>query len=207
MTAESLKQLKELLEGAKVLEVRENTSPESLCDLYVEKNRKKYSFTLKATDLGWWSSDVKSQNGKFKVFQDLIEKTFDHYNEHGLFGQYIYESCDSPLDRSIGFRCKKCGAEFCADLATVRNSEYNDLLTTVEKRKTFAKLLSDFYIQDKASTVKYLEELEREKGKSMNITTYRSRPVKTSKTVKAKKGARPARTAKTVKPAHTNKAR
>lgn len=165
--SDSLKQLKELLEGAKVLEIKKNDSPESLCELTVEKDGKKYSFVLKATDLGWWTSDVKSQNGEFKVFQDLIEKTFEHYNEHGLFGQDLYENCDSALKRLIGFRCKKCNAEFCASLTAVKNSEYGDLLTTVEKRKKFAKLLSEFYVQDRTSTLEYFKEMEELENKEI----------------------------------------
>jgi hypothetical protein len=41
--SKEIKQLKELLEGAKVLEVRETEAHESLCDLFVEKKDKKYS--------------------------------------------------------------------------------------------------------------------------------------------------------------------
>ena len=162
--SEEIKQLKELLEGAKVLEVRETDAHESLCDLFVEKKGKKYSFTIGATDLGWWTSNLRSPNGDFKNFQDLIERSFEHYNYHGEYGKDYYEAFDSPTERLIGFRCKKCSKEFTASITTVKSSEYADLLGDPESRKKFAKLLSEGYIQNKKIALEYLEVLEKEKN-------------------------------------------
>jgi hypothetical protein len=158
--SQSTEHLRNLLVGAKVLEIKDTDSQESMCELYVEKDGKKYSFTLFATDLGWWIADVKDFNGDFDNFQDLIEKTFEHYNKHCSsakdYGKDRYESFDSITHKLIGFRCKECGKEFNTTYNAIKKSEYADLLKTPEDRKRFAKLLSGYYIQDKANALERL---------------------------------------------------
>ena len=61
MQDQDFSKLKELLEGAIVLEIRDGANRESIVEFFVEKKNRKYSFTLYATDLGAWiGEDRKS---------------------------------------------------------------------------------------------------------------------------------------------------
>lgn len=157
---ENLAQLKDLLEGAKINEIKKSDAHESICEMFVEKDKKKYSFTLFATDLGWGVSDVKRKDGEYKLFRELLDATFEHYNDHKDWESDSYEAFDNPMTRMIGFRCKKCSKEFQVTMTDLKSSEYSEFLTTPEKREKFAKLLSGNYIQEKDDVVRYLSDIE-----------------------------------------------
>ena len=155
---ENLAQLKDLLEGAKVNEIKKSDAHESICEMVVEKNGIKSSFILFATDLGWWVSDIKRKDGGYKFFRELLDATFEHYNDHKDWEADSFKAFDDPMTRTIGFRCKKCRKEFRITMSDLKGSEYSEFLTTPEKRKKFAKLLSGNYIQEKNDVEKLFKD-------------------------------------------------
>jgi hypothetical protein len=159
MSVEEITKLKELLQGAKVLEINSSDNPESVFELVVDRNGSKCSVTLFANDLGWWVSGIKKQDGVFLEFQELLEEVFEHYDSHGDYSADSFESTNYPAELNIGFKCRTCGKEFISSLISVKNSEYFDLLTTVVNRKNFAKIISGHYIQDKECALEYLKKL------------------------------------------------
>lgn len=143
-------QLKELLEGATVLEVKESDKLESICELKVCKNDKRYSFTLYGNDLGVWVGNHKNGLDIYQDFDNFIEEAFSHLIEEN-YSNNVYESLDFPTELAIGYKCKKCGKIFKIALTAVKNSKYRDLLQTPGQRKAFAKVLSEDYILNKES--------------------------------------------------------
>jgi hypothetical protein len=63
--SDTLKDLKNLLEGAKILEVRNSGRKESICEFLCEKDKQKYSFTLFATNLGAWVENRQDAHGNY----------------------------------------------------------------------------------------------------------------------------------------------
>ena len=178
---ETLLQLKKLFEGAKVFEIRDGNRAESVCDFLLEKNNHKYSFTLFANDLGVWVENQKDSEGTHSDVQEMLEAIFDHHSDHArllcesgkipknsnsyweLEKSYkggIFEAFDNPMKRVIGFKCKICDNKFKIGIKALKNSEYYELLSTPEKRKPFAKILSDDWVGSKEIALEKLERIK-----------------------------------------------
>lgn len=137
-----IEQLKELLEGATVISVEDAKQRESICRITAEKDGKRYSFTLFATDLGAWVADSVTSEGTFRNFDDFIEKTFMHLSEVEYFSDDIFEAIEDPMKRTLGVKCKKCGQEFKITLTAVKESKYSRFFTSPEGRSKFYRVLS-----------------------------------------------------------------
>ena len=151
----NLNELKELFEGATILEIKESSKHETIFDFFVEKNNVKYSFTLSEYEVG----GRKNDKGNFTNFQDLLEEIFEHHLSHKDFESDVFEALDDVVHRSIGFRCQKCGEKFEVEIKTLKNSEYYELLNDVEKRKIFARILSEGWIENKNSAIEMIERV------------------------------------------------
>lgn len=150
---EIFNQLKELLEGALITEVLEEKSPEALCRFKLEKNGKKFEFTVFKNDLGTWIEGLQEEDRGFFDLQDMFEKIFDHNEVHNNENTYNVQT--EILSALINFKCS-CGKMFKTSLKTIRNSEYFELLRTPEQRDNFAKILNSVYIQNKDSVIEAL---------------------------------------------------
>jgi hypothetical protein len=174
----TVQQLKELLEGSKILEVRESNLRESICDFLLEKNNHKYSFTLCATELGAWVENQKDSEGTNSDVQEMFEAIFNHHSDHAIllcesgkipknsssYGELekkykggIFKPYDNPMKRIIGFKCKICKQEFKIGIKALKNSEYYEFLSTPKKRKPFAKILSDGWVGSKKYALEMLK--------------------------------------------------
>ena len=145
---DELKELRELLVGAYVLEVNDAGRDESLCEFVVRRDGKKYSFILFATDLGHWVSDLKTHDGHFREVQDIFEATFEHVSrKHGWGGpnQASFQCLDNPIQRTIGFKCC-CGQTYEVSLSDVKRSPYVKFLGDAETREKIAQCLGEDYI-------------------------------------------------------------
>ena len=140
--------LKALLEGKRVLSVKESSQRESICEIEVEEGKVKSSFTLYATDLGAWVGNSLT-NGMFMDVKDMFEEIFQHHTKnHDIKKDDIFESCDDPMKRTFGFRCKKCDKKFITSLTVVKGSEYAEFFTTPDDRRKLAEILGESYILD-----------------------------------------------------------
>jgi len=158
----NFEELKELLEGARVLEIKESSRRESICEFFVEKNERKYSFTLFCTDLGYWIEDRKDDKSNFMNFQELLEAIFEHHSSHNDFENDIFEPFDKVTQKIIGFRCRKCEKEFKVKIESIKNSEYYELLNDVEKRKLFARILSEGWIDKKDRAIEMIARMRED---------------------------------------------
>lgn len=152
--------LKDLLEDATILSIDKIETRDSICGFKVNKNNKIYSFTLCANDLGTWIENKKDESGCLEDFQDFIEETFKHLSNVENYKKNIYEAIDFPMEKAIGFKCKKCGKIFKLSLNTIKKSKYGELLQTLKQRKAFAKVLSKDYIYSKESLVQNLSNMK-----------------------------------------------
>lgn len=169
------KQLKELLDGSKIVAINDTDSRNSICEFVVNKNKKRYSFTLYSNDLGVWIGNHKHALDSYNNFRDFIEEAFTHLSDVENYSKNIYESVDFPMEKDIGFKCKKCGKLFKISITAVKKSEYGDLLQTPEQRKDFAKILSRDYLISKESTIKYLKSIKKGKKKvKLKFSGYKS---------------------------------
>lgn len=148
-----IEELKELLEGSKVIAINDTGKRESICEFVVNKNKKRYSFTLYSNDLGVWVGDHKDILDTYQDFQDFIEETFTHLSSVENYSKDIYEAVDFPMEKAIGFKCKKCGKLFKTSTTAVKKSNYGDLLQTPKQRKAFAKILGEDYLLSKNSAI------------------------------------------------------
>jgi len=151
----NLDELKELFEGAIILEIKESSKHESIFDFFVEKNNVKYSFTLSEYEIG----ERKDDKDNFTNFQELLEEIFKHHSSHEDFENDIFETFDDIMQKSVGFRCKKCGKEFKVGMETIKKSEYREFLNDVKKRKLFARILSNGWIGNKNYAVEMIAKL------------------------------------------------
>jgi hypothetical protein len=153
----ALKELKDLLEKAKIIAVNSSSRRESICEFVCERGEHKYSFTLFATDLGTW---IENKQGNFQDISEMLEAIFEHHVNHEDFVHDLFKSFDSPLKRSIGFVCKKCDWKIETDINVLKNSEYYEFLATPKSREKFAQVLSCGYIQNKQSVLDYFNEIK-----------------------------------------------
>ena len=161
--SDAYEELKKLFEGARVLEVQKSDRKESICKFFVEKNKRKYSFVLFCTNLGYWTEERKDNIGRFMDFQELLEAIFEHHLSHDDFKSDIFKSLDDPVRRTVGFQCRKCQKEFGVGVSTIWKSEYLELLNSVRKRDLFAKILSDGYIDNKERAAEMIKSRKRKK--------------------------------------------
>lgn len=144
---DTVSKLKELLEGRKVITVNESPQRDSICELVVESpDGNNVSFTLFATDLGSWIGNERS-GGLFKNVRDLFDEVFEHSTRaHSVTDEDIYEAYEDPMQRTLGFRCKKCQELFLVGLTAVKDSEYAEFFKTSEDRRKLAKVVGETYI-------------------------------------------------------------
>ena len=150
-------ELKELLEGSTILELKEGTGREDICEFFVKKGNNKYSFTLLATDLGYWVENRKNQNGSFLDVQEMFEAIFKHHSDHADFEHDMFKVFDDVLNRTVGFKCLKCDEKYVVGLKAIKASNYCKFLDSPDKRDKVAKALSVGWIGNVDSLVANLE--------------------------------------------------
>lgn len=133
-----IKKLKSLLEGAKIVSVSESKNPESLCNFCVELDDERTSFTLYATDLGYWVGDI-IRGGRYENMTDMLgsvynhvfwcQKTIRHINECDIMNLMGYFECD-------------CGEMFIISEENV-GVDYRSILKDDKSMGRLAGLLSD----------------------------------------------------------------
>ena len=153
MQDQDFSKLKELLEGAIVLEIRDGANRESIVEFFVEKKNRKYSFTLYATDLKAWIGDEKDNEERFLDINQMLNSIFEHHTNHGDFKNDVFEAIESPMKLEIGFKCRKCKQEFKIGISMIKNSGFYELLATPDKRILFAKILSEGFVESKERAV------------------------------------------------------
>jgi len=149
---DTVSKLKELLEGRKVIAVNESPQRDSICELVVETPDKDCSsFTLFATDLGSWIGNER-EGGLFKNVRDLFDEVFEHSTKtHSVTDEDIYEAYEDTMQRTLGFRCKKCQELFLVGLTIAKGSEYAEFFQTSEDRRKLAKVVGETYILNVAT--------------------------------------------------------
>lgn len=148
---EDLKKLKDLFENAKILEVKEGKR--GSFNFFVVKDEQKYSFTLFDYEIGL----KKDDKGNYINFQELLVEIFNHHANHNDFENDIFEAFDDITQKTMGFRCRKCGEEFKFGMKTLKDSEYYDLLSDVVKRKIFARILSVGWVSNKDIAIELIK--------------------------------------------------
>jgi hypothetical protein len=158
-----LMRLKELLEGKKVLEIKESSQRESICDFVVEGSKGTSSFTLYATDLGAWVGNIQESNSGYKDIQDMFEEMFNHQSSHGYKDEPnldIWLCADDPMKRQMGFCCKNCEKVFSAGIPALKASPYFKFFHKPETRAKLAKALGDTYVQSPEFLETYFRSMQ-----------------------------------------------
>lgn len=141
----SITKLKSLLEGNRIISVSESKSPESICGFCVESHDKqKTSFTLYATDLGYWVGDLAHDN-KHSNMTDMLDSIYNHV--YGCKKKINYVSDESLL-------CFKCDCKHVFLISKDNiTQDYKDVLKNDETVETIAKLLSEGVWFDTAASL------------------------------------------------------
>lgn len=147
-------ELKKHLEGKKVLAVNVTPQRDAICEFVTEDA----SFTLSATDLGVWISNIRDKNRYYKEVADMFNAIFEHHNtEHDINDEDMFEAIDNCYNRTLGFKCKKCSTEFIIPLTMVKESEYAEFFKIIETRNKVAKVLGETFILSPKFLREYLD--------------------------------------------------
>jgi len=157
---EEVEKLRGLMKGAYIEDVEFSGRDESLCDFVLRRDGKKYSFTLFATDLGFWTGSLKNFKGHHRELQDIWEEIHEHNMRVDPVEGCTYKCFDDPFARTVGFECA-CGKRFEIGLSDLKESPYCSFLTTVEGREKVASVLGTDYMWSPEHLKNILEETDR----------------------------------------------
>lgn len=91
---QQLQKLKKLLIGRTIIKIEKSNIPEAICKITTNNDT---SFSLCATELGFWIQEESDKEGYFQTLNDLIICCYYYVNNHGSFNDFKIHKINNEL--------------------------------------------------------------------------------------------------------------